>query len=87
MVIKFPTQFRPTPTPEAVQSAFQRMILAGMQGLPTQALRAEYLALHARVYPQPAAPSETVALPRPVDRALDLLLTLGERAVKGSLPS
>lgn len=87
MVI-YPVQFHPTATPEAVESAFQRMILAGMQGLPTQDLRAEYLALHARVYPaQPASPSEPAALPRPVDRALDLLLTLGERAVKGSLPS
>ena len=86
MVI-YPTKFHSLPTPALVETAFQRMLLAGMQGLPTQDLRAEYLALHARVYPQPAAPSEPVALPRPVDRALDLLLTLGERAVKGSLPS
>lgn len=86
MVI-YPVQFHPAPTPETVEAAFQRMILAGMQGLPSQALRAEYLALHARVYSQ-AAPSEPApALPRPVDRALDLLLAMGERVVKGQLPS
>ena len=86
MVI-YPTKFHSLPTPALVEAAFQRMLLAGMQGLPTQDLRAAYIALHAQVYPQAVTASEPAALPRPVDRILDLLLAMGERVVKGQLPS